>query len=701
MIVAALLTILAVASDSALLCVIDAATRAPLIGAQVTLDDSTEATSGDARTTRRASVRVMSSACIRLPSRAIVVRRVGYRPFAVAPRAGPGARTVALVPLVGSTTRLDSVRVVASMPGPDDAMVARLTGSLTVVAARRAGVTTTAQLIERLPFVQLRSARGATAFSVRGARSEQVLITMDGLSLNDPATGLADVSDVPLSAVSAATIVLGADPVGSGPGALGGVLALTSAAQRVLAVRAGSLGQISAEGAWSRPIGRSLWNAAVSRSVASNDFVFANAAGATGTSIRERRLNNDESRLAMSVGMIATNWQLAGFASRSDRGMVGPANVRTYDADRAHTDRILLRARSAVHGVQLAAGLRTFGLAYRDPARPLLDANARAVAGDVDIEGDLAWRPFHGAAIGWRAGAGGDGVRATGGITQTRGRAFASTQIERRTDRLRTEMGARFDLVAPRAITPSFSLAAEHRVRATWTLGLRAAQAMRVPTLYDLYFASPQRLFVRPLRPERVLADIELLSRSSRDTPFGRAQLEITLVTRRTRDAIIWFPGNFSWSPANVGEERLRGTEGRVQFAPTWGTLSAWATFYNANLTLGALRIPSPYVSRVAAGSEWIVRHRWITASLHTRTMGRRPFTSGPRNPAYELPAITLLDVGLTHTLPRAITLSHTESLIAWTVDNVGDVAWQSVRGFPSPGRTWAITLTIRHAPQP
>ncbi len=76
--------------------------------------------------------------------------------------------------------------------------------------------------------------------------------------------------------------------------------------------------------------------------------------------------------------------------------------------------------------------------------------------------------------------------------------------------------------------------------------------------------------------------------------------------------------------------------------------------------------------------------------------MGRRPFAAGPRDPLYELPAVTLVDVAFTHGLPRAFAVPRIESRVTWSVDNATDAAWQAVRGFPSPGRTWALAITLR-----
>ncbi len=674
------------------LCLVDAATRAPVVGATV----HRATTVGDTSAVTR-----LRGHCASVPDGVLLVRRVGYHPVHVDLTGQVGVVTMALRAL-STAVSLDVVRVEASQgvvsPGHRG-------GTLSVAEARATGAATSIQLVERLPFTNVRSARGEASVSLRGARREQVVVTLDGLPLNDPATGVADLSDIPLAALSAATVALGADPLGMGPGASGGVLALSTGAPSLVSLRLGSLGQRSVEGAWTQRVGHSVWHAAAMHRAADNDFLFVNGAGATGVSAPERRVNNDETRNAATLGVIGDRWQLAALASRSDRGMVGPANVRANDADRARAERVLLRGHADLRGLQLRGGVRTFSLTYRDPTRPVLDANARVWASDAEARGDLLrrdQRPGSGTALvmGWRAGGGHDDVRASGGISQRRHRAFASTQLQWRAVRTTMDVGARVDAIDGGGVLPSFSVAAERAVTSTWAVSARAAQAVRVPTLYDLYFSSPQRLFVRQLRPERVTADLELGSAWAASLGDTRVALDVSAVSRDTRDAIVWFPGNFGWSPSNVGAERLRGGEARAALTPRWGGVSGWVTWYDAQLTTGTLRIPTPYVPRLAAGTQWTARARGVAASVLTRSMGRRPYTAGPRNHAFELPAVTLMDLTVTHDLPAALSLPRIATTLAWSLENATNTAWQSVRGFPSPGRTWAIAITLRHTPQ-
>ena len=669
--------------DSTHLCVVDAVTRAPISGVRVMVDAD--------------STRIVLDHCAIVTAGSIRLQRVGYRPRRVTV---PVAATivVTLDPLARPPQLLPLQSVVST--GTDRfnsaASKGRISATQSISDARAIGVGTINGVVAALPYTGIRSARGETGLMLRGARREQVAITLDGMPLNDPATGIADVSDVPLAGLASATVVLGADPLGTGPGASGGVFALESAPQRLVSLRAGAFGERSIEAAWRATTNEAVWNVSALLRRVTNNFYFDNTANVTETAQRERRLNNDEARASLAAGMLTAQTQLAVLASTSERGMVGAENVRTYDADRARTQRVLVRIQQTIADVQLLAGLRTLSLAYADPTRPSLNSAARATAGDVELRGS-AYN------VAWRAGAGADGVNATGGIRQSRGRAFAVADYAYHNTNNALNIGARVDAIDAYGTMPSFSIGGEHAVIGAHTsashviISGRVAQALRVPTLYDLYFSSPQRLFVRTLRPEHVTLDAELGARVHLPTRLGAFEVQSSLVTRDTRDAIIWFPGNFGWSPANVGMERLRGVEGRARMHPKWGEYSGWVTAYNAALTTGPLQIPAPYVPRVASGGQLLVHIASFTGSALVRRMGRRPYTAGPRDAAFELPPVTLLDLAMA----RRMRVRGSELLVALSLDNATDAHWQSVRGFPSPGRGWALSTTLRQLPTP
>jgi len=198
---------------------------------------------------------------------------------------------------------------------------------------------------------------------------------------------------------------------------------------------------------------------------------------------------------------------------------------------------------------------------------------------------------------------------------------------------------------------------------------------------------------VRALRPERVVFDGEVHARwTTTDNARVRLSLDGALVQRITRDAIIWFPGNFGWSPANVGTESMRGVEARASLTRGPIDVSVWGTAYDPQLISGALRIPTPYVPSLAGGAITRAHVGVLQLSASNRWLGPRPFTAGPRDPAFALPAVALLDL----TISTRRTLRRGDALLAVALDNATNRAWQSVRGFPAPGRSWSVAFTIR-----
>lgn len=659
------------------LCVTDAATGAPVVQPLV------ERATSDGRW--RSIVRATTpdaAGCVIVdlpPAGTWRVRRLGY-----AASLGPLVDDA----LAGDTVRLSlrpvAALLAAAMTRSGRASDAPTAVALDVASARVHGVGTTGALIALLPFAQPRSARGDVTVSLRATRREQVAVTLDGVPLTDPATGIADLAEVPLGILGGATIAPGADPLGAGPGAIGGVLALHSASGGLASARVGAFGAAVIEAAHELRVGDGRLRVGASHQQSRNDFPFRNTASTTGLVVDERRVNNDVRRDALFAQWRDARLQLVALASRSEQGMVGPVNVRAYDADRAHTTRLFLRGAVDLLGAQITTSVRAFGLDYRDPARPAFDSDADVLAFDLDAQ-----RVVRG--VRWQLGAGGDRLRASRDVSQTRARVHAALSHRATASGLTVTSGARVDVVQQHGAQPSFSLGLE-RPHPRITVGVRLAQALRVPTLYDLYFASPQRLTVAALRPERVLADAEAYGRVALGVVGGGAlSAQGALVARDARDAIIWFPGNFGWSPANVGRESLRGGELRLAWDARAAHVSAWSAWYDAELASGALRIPTPYVARASGGVLARVTRGRVSVAPALRAIGSRPFTSGPRAPAFELPAVLLLDaaVSLRHAWPRG------HALYTVALDNATDRAWQSVRGFPAPGRSWSVSATL------
>ncbi|MDQ6829773.1 MAG: TonB-dependent receptor [Gemmatimonadota bacterium] len=594
----------------------------------------------------------------------IHARRVGYRPGAVVV-AGADSVIIYLEPVTSS------LRAVVSAGA---ASAGTLGAARDVAALRASGAATLADALTRMPFISSRSSRAGVALSMRGSRPEQVLVLLDGVALNDPATGSADIADIPLAALGSVATLPGAAGARYGSGATGGVLALSSADAPAATLTAGSYGRAGASLAGRTTLGGARVHGGAEWSSARDDFEFVNSVAAPIAS--ERRLNADEHRLALFGGISAASFGATLLATRDERGLVGPMNVRIYDAARGRTQRALARVTGEHSGWSGSLALRFFDLLYDNPG--VLRGSTTSTSTDADLSREAG-------SIVWRAGGGVDWVRGSQLISADRPRAFVSAERGWTHDAWMFTFAGRGDAIRGAGARMSPSLAIERPDAIT--LFARVSQAFRAPTFYDLYFASPQFIDgTRTLRPERVLFDGELGARASANSITASA----SLFARRTRDAIVWFPGTFSWSPNNVERETVVGGEGRIALALPGGAIEAWGGARSTRLLVDNLDAPTPYVPWLDGGALATLRHGPAALTATLTALGSRPIVTVPHpTAAVELPAVALLDVAAT-LAPRA---GHITATLA--VHNVANTRWESIARYPVPGRSLSATLTF------
>ncbi|HET7456311.1 MAG TPA: TonB-dependent receptor [Gemmatimonadaceae bacterium] len=650
-------------------CVADAESGVPIAGVEAV------ALRGGARTTSDALGVVT---LVVAPDDSVRLRRIGYRPRVVAAaRLAAGQSCVALETWA---QRLPTLTVRDSVAA---ARTARLVATRTGDELRAQGAASVADAAALMPFVSARSSRGGVALSMRGSRSEQVTVTLDGVPLNDPSTGRADLSGLPLAFVGALSASPGSDAIGLGSGATGGVLALSGGTGSVVSAAAGSYGARRIEGAATGAVGAARVRVGAALSRARNDFPFVNDRGCTGCDSVERRVNADERSSSAVLSASLPSAQLLLMASDAAQGMAGPKNVRVFDDDRGREQRGVARLAASGGGWVATGSVRAFRLTYHDPSRPTFDTDARAVAADVD-----AARAVGAATL--RAGAGFDRASGTsagsGFVAPFRPRAFASVAGRWATARAAASAAARVDAVRTAGTRATASLAVEGR--GAVAPFARVSQAFRVPTLYDQYFASPQRVIVRPLRPEYVIVDAESGVRAA----AGAVSTSAAAFARVTDDAIVWFPGNFAWSPTNAGRERVYGGEGQATLALRWLAVDAWAGAYVPRLSAGSAVVPTPYVPHAAGGATATIHGGPARLVATLRATGRRPYLNAPATRDHELPGVAIVGLHAGATLPVR---GATATLDAG-VDDVGDVRWEPVRGYPTAGRTWTAGITIQ-----
>ncbi|MGH7664946.1 MAG: TonB-dependent receptor [Gemmatimonadaceae bacterium] len=603
------------------------------------------------------------------PGDSIHARRVGYRPI-VAVVAGPEV----IVQLTSVALSLDPIAVT------DARQPARLHAERSVAEARARGASSLPDLVQRLPFVTSRSGRGGTVLSMRGSRPEQVVVTLDGLPLTDPATGIADISDIPLIALGSVAASPGAAAASYGGGASGGVLALNTGDRSAISLTASSFHRRGAEAAARFEAWGGSLRLAGSWQSERNNFPFVNEFTATSGAgdSTERRVNADEQRAGLVLSAVFPRLHIVALGTALNRGLPGPMNVRIYDDVRQRSRRVLLRIGTSSGEWAASAGARLLDVSVRDPRNPAMDHDAQSLSVDVDVSRAIG-------RVTVRAGAGLDRVRATSLVPAERARGFVSASRNWERGRYRLRIDARADAVQTAGIRVSPSIGVERAGAAT--LFIRAGRGFRAPTFYDLYFASPQRVIARDVRPERVVLDAEAGVR----VEHGLLAASASIFERRTHNAIVWFPGTFDWSPRNVPRERVRGVEAVLRLGGPRLAIESWGAVHDTRLFVDGIHIPTPYVPRMSGTLRADARVARFALSAEVAALGRRPYRIAPSAPENDLPPVVLLSADVS----CSVSLLGADALVTAGIRNATNVRWQPVRRYPSPGRTWTAGLVV------
>ena len=139
--------------------------------------------------------------------------------------------------------------------------------------------------------IQEQTRGGPQSVSVRGSNPDAVLVLLDGIPLNDPITGEADLSSVSARSLMSATVLPGALSARFGPRAAAGVILLESSADSdpwYVSAWAGSLGQLGLDVGGGRALWHGRWVGRVERRGLDGGFGFTIPAEAGGGEIYRR-----------------------------------------------------------------------------------------------------------------------------------------------------------------------------------------------------------------------------------------------------------------------------------------------------------------------------------------------------------------------------------------------------------------------------
>jgi vitamin B12 transporter len=562
------------------------------------------------------------------------------------------------------------------------------------------GERTVADAIADVPGVEMYryGAFGSQAIVfIRGASSANVLVLLDGVPVTPGSSETVDLGGFPTAGVRRIEVVEGSGATLYGSSAGGGVVNIITEVPRgtYLEASAGTLQDRDLRvGAGDGRLGASF-----ERHIAANDFSYPAIPVPGATPIPAgSRTNADAEQTAARVAYNANLGPnvTARLRLGAEEIHLGAPGSLTYGADAFARQNV---ARDDAHldithsGALSATTLTLFGLAqkldYVDPSsateNPTIDSRAQISLRNVVSGGpstltygvdyaresallaNIAQYDANFALTGY----------ATTSETQLQTALYAQEQYTL-ADGVQINGGLRGENDAPlgSALTPSLGIGIP--LAPGVRLALNAGTAFRVPTIVDRYYPG----YANPnLRPERSKdADVTLQSSAF----LGGATLGFFM-----RDASNLIQLDSLYVPQNVAQASLRGLFATLRTRPYHAfvtTLSVTDTYRAQNVSPGAgatrLLFNPVFVSKL--GLERAFAGGGYSLGAQANIFGPHEESSG-FNPDGQ----TTVDVYLRGRLSR-------ETIVSLRARNIGNERYETVLGYPAPGRTFEVELSTR-----
>jgi len=579
------------------------------------------------------------------------------------------------------------------------------------------------EILQNIQGVYIKDSGGlgnTKTISLRGSSSGQVVILLDGQRINNPQTGLVDLSTLSLEGVKSVEVVRGSNSALYGADAIGGVVNIITrdnnhqdtGLKGSVKSTAASFGTRSFESNLS--FAAPVWDVSASGKILSSegDFTFTDNYGTE--KIRENadiESKDFHIRAGIKPGEQAFMRQLElnYRHNRSERGAPGTIEPYYYKArmwDRNNQLNFLYSGKT----FSFRHDLRWQNYYYDSWSRYFNDESAQKV--------DTRFKTrTYGSEIQLRSI-----LREWTTLTYGSGIRFDNVEdYQELTDRLRTSSylffvsenlftvnrfglsrislvpSVRYDFNSdyPDKLSPKIGTVLNFGKKWTISLKMNTGMSFRAPTFNDLYW--PEDAWTRgnpDLKPESGW-DWDMGARLFFPVLNG-INIESTLFDSRMSDLILWQENAGLWTPDNVQKARIKGLENSVQFSP-------WKEFIhiNANYTYMDAR-------NLTKGSAREENKILVYRPKHTGNI-TTTFTRHPVNLIYQYQYVSRSFTDATNVWNNSLSPYHLSNMTIGVVKtikqislemnlqlkNIFDQDYRAVKNMPVPGREWRISLKV------
>lgn len=547
---------------------------------------------------------------------------------------------------------------------------------------------------------------GLKTVSIRGGSGSQSLLLIEGVRLTSAQNGLADLGGVPVTMIGSVHTTRGGAAALFGANALTGVLDIGLRTPTATSARASACVGSFEESRTSFDVDvvQSGMSVAASLDVLSTRGSFPFTMRESSGDVVNRE--NGDARLVSAMISFrplpsTSAYVLARSSSRGVpgavvRGSVAQARARLQDEDLVAGFRSTI-VTSDNSFLTVRSGLRFADMQYRDP-----DANLTGIGGideryttrDVLVSADysvmMSSLLFS--------------VRGEGGYADLRGgalqpdvgdmvrRACAAMSITASmpvTDRLNVQVALRYDIIsdAGNALSPlisaRYAVNDDVSIRSSWSYNFRPA------SFNELYYLNYGTSGLRPERSHTVNLGVAL-----RPMPWIVVESDAFVVT--TTDLIVAVPVSpVITSASNVGRAQTLGLESSVRASllderctATWSWTITDARDKTGRSTIDGTLIPYVPNEMIGMSIDWIDDR--ILASVRMTYVGGR-FSQPGGEATSLLQPFTVVSASI----GTRGTMGSTFADVRLSADNLGDVSYAVVRGYPMPGRTIRLSVAL------
>ena len=604
---------------------------------------------------------------------------------------------------------------------------------------KRSNAQTVAELLETIPGLLIMATDGNSGtgkISIRGSHSNQVLILLDDIPLNNGVNGDADLSSIPANIVDRVEIIKGGASQKYGSGAIGGVVSITTKQAVHNEIRMNT-GYGSFHSYWINPSlsGKSnshYGNLGVTASYhyqQTNDnfpYVYTDSNGIT---MRDERRNAESTN---RNGYARFNYSLQNhrFALNihrliSDRGIPGKIDAWT---PYAHT-----HMRHSIYGMSYEFFKKDVRFTLNSQHLRSETENKNLYSPDIELKyrrvpqydyqymtatNIINTKVDYQLSESWNAELSYNGRMTTfedenflssfgASIDHASDRSHGvymhhdyKEELKKLHSRLHLTFDIRYDHMMMRHQT-------DHRVDDQWSPGMVAnistgekidwfaqlslSRSFRIPTFADLFYQDTRVQGKPDLLPEKAVnKEVIIGFKSSQQSTLSA---DVHFFSQKIDDLIVWRLGSFEvFRPFNTNAA-ITGEEYNIQFssAADFVKIDVYYTHIRAlnkddNLTTYNKIIPYRPIKTMNARFE--SNYQGASWRIDYRHVGKRYVTEANTK---SMPSYDVLDSSLMYSFKSF----RTDVTVKLSVQNIADEIYQIVRDMPLPGREWRFGVDI------